>query len=367
MKQKIISMFFVSILMIASFSIIVESDNIADNKDNSGKFLIPSNEKNRLEEFIEETKGGEVSKELETIKNRVVISYEEDNENVDIDLNELSKVIEEYNYEGIPKTGAVNPVDELINLIISMIEGRLGWVYQLIDQVTVIIQEAKLIWTLSENTIKTALDLYQNVKEVLNLTRYLLNGQISNFTRGWYPKFYINHIQDIISDLQSIINTIPRIADLINQTIQDCIEFTNWLNDEPWKKNVYIYGSVKKIEGLTTSPIEGVEIYCREKSNVTDKDGAFNFEVSIDDNSTDSLPSNSWYGLHNCTVIAKKDSETKKTTIPYVFSGGEIYKVFFFKEKEENSYKEAKDNSIIQKICSFLDNFFANFIHRFLK
>jgi len=308
--------------------------------------------------------------ELETIKNRVVISNEEDNENVNIDLNQLSKVIEEYNYEGVPKTGTVNPVDELINLIISMIEGRLGWVYQLIDQVTVIIQEAKLIWTLSENTIKTAMDLYQNVKEVLNLTRYLLNGQISNFTRGWYPKFYINHIQDIISDLQSIINTVPRIADLINQTIQDCEEFTNWLNDEPWKKNVYIYGSVKKIEGLTTSPIEGVEIYCREKSNVTDEEGTFNFEVSIDNNSADSVPSNSWYGLHNCTVIAKKDGETKKIIIPYVFSSGEIYKVFFFKEKEdkeENSYKETNDYNIIKKICSLFNKFIMNFIYKILK
>jgi len=370
MKKKIISMFFISMIMLASFSVAVKSD---DTKDFGGAedIVMPSNEKEKLEEFIEENKEGEVAEELEKIKNRVILSDEEDDENININLNELSKVIEEYDYEGIPKnteTTSVNPVDQLINLIISMIEGRLGWVYQLTDKVTTIIQEAKLIWGLSENTVNAALDLYQNAKEIWNLTQYLFNGNISNFTQGWERGFYKTRINNIINDLQYIIDTVPTIIYLINQTINDSTDFVNWINDEPWKNDVYIYGSVNKIEGLATSPIEGVSISCKESSVSTDEEGSFSFTVGISNTSMDSLPASSWYGLHNCTVFAEKDGEIKKTTIPYVFSGGEIYKIFLFKEKdkEDNSYIKTKQINIIQKLGIFFDYFQDSLFARIL-
>jgi hypothetical protein len=250
-----------------------------------------------------------------------------------------------------------------------MIEGRLGWVYQLIDQVTVIIQEAKLILVLSDNTIKAALDLYRNAKEIINLTQYLINGPISNFTQAWERGFYKIRIQNIIDDLEYIIDTVPAIKDLIIQTIEDSTNFVNWLESNPWTHDVYVYGSVKKLNGLATSPIEGVSISSRGETTVTNEDGNFSLMVSVDDVSLDSLPPNSWYGLHNCTVIAEKDGEAKKTTIPYVFSGGEISKVFFFKEddndKEDSKNIKTKDIYVIQKLCSLFSFFFHSFFSKF--
>ena len=151
----------------------------------------------------------------------------------------------------------------------------------------------------------------------------------------------------------------PQFITLIQQTIQDSTDFINWLDSEPWKNDVKIYGSVNKVEGLASLPIEGAEISCRGVTKTTGKDGNFSFMVSIDCTSDDSLPENSWYGLHNCAVIAEKDDDAKETAIPYVFSGGEIYKVFVFTD-EDNTLKN-KENTLFQRFCYIFEQFFNIF------
>jgi len=341
MKKKAISLIFVTILIFTSFSATAKSDFIISNPiEKNNNYVMPSDGNYNLDEYIDNIKDSEpldVVLIVEDIENRVIIKDEETDE-VSIDLYELALVIEEYNYEGIPITEETSVVDDLINLILTSIQDRLGWVYILIDKTTTVIQEAKAIISLSQSTIQTAVDLYQTAKQVLNLTNYLLQGKIANFTQGWSPGYYINNIQRIIGDLQILLNNIPQLVNLITQTIEDSTELYNYISSNPWEDDVNIYGHAFELKGLEPTGIEGVDISCRNINSVSDSNGEFSFDVSIDDTS-DSIPPNSYYGIHKCEVTADRDGEVKSSSIPYVFSGGRIYKDFYFKEKKDDVSK----------------------------
>jgi len=344
-KKIVIATFFVSILTLASFNCMA---------DPTGEALpqIPSQQKTELDNYLDDVKD-EVSyqeyQEILRIVDRVVEEYSNEGiKGITVDLYELGSVIEEYNYEGFDESEP-NPIDQLIAFLLQIIQERLGWVYDLYDKAITIIQESKTILALASQTITAAKSLYQNVKAIVNLTTYLLKGDFSTFFKGWSPSFYISKIQTIIANLNTIIKNVPTLIDLIQQTITDATEFMDWLGSEPWTAPVVVYGEVKSIKGLTTNPIEDVKVSCEGEELYTDENGSYSFDVEITDTS-DSIPPNSYYGLHKIDISAEKDGEEKAAMVPYVFSGGKLYSLFLFK----NDDSEAKQKTRFFRPFEFL-------------
>ena len=362
MNKKVISIMIVTLFLLTCLSTTVSSNKIiATPVQTNLDINIPTDENSYLKDYIEDIKKTEpedIVEIVEEIEDNVIL--EEDGE-ISVDIYELAKAIEKYDYDGLALTGEVSVIDTLFDLIISSIEGRLGWVYVTIDKVTTIIQEAQAIISLAQYTVNTAKDLYNIGKDVLNTTMCLLKGNFKNFTDNWELGYYITNIQLIIGDLQILANNIPQLYNLIMQTISDSTEFIDYISSNPWEDDIKIYGNTFELNGPELTGIEGVVLSCRGISDTSDSNGEFDFFVSIDDTS-DSIPPNLYYGMHNCIVTAERNEEIKTSKIPYVFGGGKIYKDFYFKAVDDDS--KAKKINIFYRF-GWLQEFFSSFLKIF--
>mgnify|MGYP006296746813 CR=1 FL=1 len=376
-KKTIIALFFVSILLLAGLSTTVSSSNLRRIDGSTESNLIAPDQNDIIDEFKKEHPDckEEELREIDNIIDRVIIEDEE-TEYINIDIEKLAEVIQDYNYKGISTTGEVNVIDEFIYNLIESLKKRLGYIYKIINRATIIIQEAQMIIqsikTLPQEVKQIGIylqNLIDKTIEVFNLTLYLLKGKAQRFLDKLTTLYTIvNDILTIIDCViglkNTIIDDIPNqlnyINDLIQQTITDTQEFVNYINSEPWKLPVNVNGRVFSKDDST--PLKEVKISCREKVVYTDENGEYNFNVDITDDG-DSSNSLDLFLPHNCNVKAEIEGAEKSTINPFVFSDGEIYKDFYFKEVDDDNIDNGKIKFFskftrMQSIFEFLSNFF---------
>jgi hypothetical protein len=271
----------------------------------------------------------------------------------DYDINEI------YNSENTKEF-----IDDVINFLLYQIKGRLGWVYQLLDITSNIVNDTNRLINdrnLPMEIINEVNNLIIKIKELQNLTTLLNNKQYLKFLRLWSPGILI---QDIISIVESIIIISTDLGILIGDLrnfINDVQYFISWFSSNPWSGQIHIYGYVMEL----TNGVANATVTCRDQSGITDEEGYFDFYVNSTPDSN-SIPDNEQYGMHLCVLQAEKDGVVKNTKeyLSYVFSNGEFYWIFQISFDDSDEIDE--DNDFDLNHLSIDHNFVKSYLYRIL-
>lgn len=287
-----------------------------------------------------------------------IISYNSDYQLYDIDMPILIKFIENYSYYHIipqllidnaeSKTELNIVIDQfwnfsdypfagLLDTIVEIIKDRLGWIYDLFFEAGTLFVEgvnlakqfimelenlpiAKLVTTVVNVLVAIPVIYFsESINQLFNLNFQGFIDTISTFTG-----VFTDQLSDLITLAESILQELDDYFQPLLIYISDIGDFVDWVISEPWKNSITVRGNA--INFLLSS-FTGAEVTCRDGSDITDNEGKFEFTVNPSNNSMDSIPANSWYGLHLCVITISKNGEVIRQTpelLSYVFSGGTI-------------------------------------------
>ncbi len=389
-KKIIIASFFVFLMLLVPFTAVSETinkdriKNFTNFYEEAPKVYINEEENEDLNDYVDDTYSGEDKTEAKNIVDSIISNNPELEDTYLVDMVQLSDIIESsYYYRAIPdkdlndvttKAQLNDLIDEywnfdeyifegLIVKIIELIKNRLGWMHQFFNQGHILFVDGV---TLAKQTISNiqAIDIAvlvasfvnliikipawyfsESIKKLFNLDFEGFTETISNFT-GAFTNELVVFISDIISILEFFEDTFRPFINYLERT-QD---FIDWLvNDQPWKDKITVSG----VATLNGKPLANANITCRGEKTQTDSEGNFYLTVFPSNNSEDSVPSNSWYGMHNCVITVSKDGEVLKETpkiLSYVFSGGIIEWTFFVIKSKARSLDKPSILQIISKI-----------------
>ena len=246
---------------------------------------------------------------------------------IDMTRSELDQLLEEY-WGFVDGAFVTNIFGDLINKIIDIIRGRLGWTYTLFTDGVYLFQEGvRLVTDFIELPIAVIVAFIAVVNQILtipdlvsNLVSLLLSLEFSQFmdTLLAFIDEMGGNFAELIDSARQLFSDFASLATYLGE-IQS---FITWLTDEPWKGAILVTGLVKK----NLMPLSGATITCRGQTATTDSNGEFSFYVDVVP-SDDSLPPNQYYGMHNCAITVSHNGEVLKETralLSYVFSSGEI-------------------------------------------
>ncbi len=374
MKKIAVSIFLVIIMLLLPISTATISAKNYDLQINSTgeeeepELFITKSQYSTLGTFIENNFEGDLKQEATDIVENVT-SYDSKEKHYKVLMNNLITAVEEHSYYKIITESefadvdskselnqllenkwnfSARPLGQLINELINLIKNRLGWLYELFFQGGTLFVEGVAL-------AKEFINRFQDVNiailfaSAVNLVVYI---PIEYFTESVKDLFnldldsFLLRIQELTgtftSDLYVITQTLDDVLSLFGDLFQsfrnylsEIIDFLGWIdNDDPWEEQITVKGTAKNLFG---QPIAGATVTCRGVETTTDSNGYYEFKVNTS-SSNDSIPSNSLYGLHNCTITISKDGETLKKTpvrLSYVVSGGEIYWPFFITKLDE--------------------------------
>ena len=342
MRKIIFAGFLAILLLLVPISTSVNANNLITCDGGPGEqtaiLLISEEDISELENYVESIKDSDMKLNAkQTLK--YVISRDGE-----VSLEALGEVIDIYNYDGVPDLSGFNPVQQLIDNIIQIIQGHFGWVYECFIYARTLVQSG--IRLLNDGRIPTQIinqikNIMQNISVIVDLTIMLIGTEWWQFLSKWELRIgIIQNIMKVVEQIQSVIGDIGIIVQDLITFVNSASNFVKWLGNEPWKDPIHVYGQV--LEGV--SGCANVKVTCRNTTSETDDEGNFDFYVNPSDADDDSIPPNSWYGMHNCLIIAEKDDEIKQSPdfASYVFSGGEMYWVFSFKQNGKS--REVKDD-----------------------
>jgi len=400
MKRIFIAIFLVIIMIIVPVTTAIKTadmpkmSNISPNNVDPPQFYITIEELYGLYNYIDDNFEDEKDKTAVYELVGEIISFD-----LEVDIVQLADASEEYGYRFIPDTeldqvtskeklndllneywvkngGLIeNLFGDLVNKIIELIKGRLGWIYQFfteggslfVEGVNLIVgfiqgiknlEIAKGFVSIVNVIISVSIYYFsQSIKDLFSLNIKAFLDTMANFTQAF--------TNEIIVLIDWVTSTLEAIGDEFQPLVNFLAEvsvFIDWLvNDEPWNNQIKVCGVVS----LNAVLLEGATVICRGISDITDSDGQFSFYVNSNPDEN-SFPPNEWFGMHDCVITVSKDGSVLKETpgkLSYVFSGGEINWIFFIiKGKPKNINLRTiiieKFNSILEKIHMFLPNFF---------
>jgi len=263
----------------------------------------------------------------------------------------------------------------LINAILEIIKGRLGWIYDLfnmsanlfIEGVNLLkqfiqniqnLEIAKLVVTFVNVLVSIpAVYFTDAINKLFNLNLDGFINTISNFTNVFTTK-----LRDMVTLTESVLEQLSDYFEPLLLYVNQVGYFIDWVNSEPWKNQITIKGNAVN---LLLLPYTNAEVTCRNGSDIIDENGQFSFTVTPTNNSEESIPSNSYYGLHLCVITVTKNDEIVKQTpevLSYVFSGGTI-EWFFIVPKIKPKNIEI-ENNILYKFDLLFQKFqiFTNYL-----
>ena len=365
MKRIIIACFLTIILLIVPFTTVARTIDTSKTKKFSSFYVVEPpelfltiDEYYILSSYIEFNFEGATKEQAKTISQDITI-FDSEEMHYKINTNNLTNAIEEYSSYKIiaddeltkiqSKSELMQLINEhwdfsgkifgnLINKIMELLRPRLGWTYTLFS-------EGGALFVQGVNLAKVFIDNIQNLNiallftTVVNLIVYIpiyyftesirdlfdldlnaFNQQIDEFLG-----VFTNNLTALIQIVEGLLIALGEPFHSLTTYVSDVGDFIGWIaNEDPWKQPIKIKGSVMNLLG---TPVSGVMITCRGLSTTTDNSGYFEFNVNPSNGTEDSIPSNSWYGVHNCSMTISKDGTILKQTptkLSYVFSGGEI-------------------------------------------
>ena len=363
------------------------------------ELFLTQDEYNYLSSFIESHFEGIVEEQAKNIVKNITV-YNSEEGYYKLKINNLIKAIETYSYyKIIPDDELKNVSDRyelkqlinahwdfsgkvfgnLINEIINLIKLRLGWFYRLfsdggslfvegvnlaiafIDEIQNL--EIAKLFTYVVNLIVYIPIYYfsESIKNLFNLNLSGFNQKIDEFIN-----LFSENLTALIQIVEDILITLGEKFQTLVNYISDIGDFVSWLaNGDPWEQQITVKGIAFNLFG---KPIDGATVICKGISTITNSTGEFEFKVNSSNNSIDSIPPNSWYGIHNCVITISIDGEVLKQTptkLSYVFSGGEISWPFIIL-KVKNKVMPFK-SVLLEKINIILDRFFTFFLLSFQK
>jgi len=400
MKRIFIAIFLLIIMLMVPVTTATKTadipkiKNILPNNIDPPQFYITVEELNGLYNYIDENFEDEEDRTAAYELVEEIISTD-----LEVDIIQLADASEEYGYRFIPDTelnqvtskeelndllneywvkngGLIeNLFGDLVNKIIELIKGRLGWIYHFFTEggslfvkgVNLIVgfiqgiknlEIAKGFVSIVNVIISVSIYYFsKSIKDLFSLNIKAFLDTMANFTQA-----FTNEIIILIEWVKSTLEAIGEEFQPLVDYLAEVTVFIDWLvNDEPWNDQIKVSGVVS----LNAVLLEGATVTCRGTSDITDSNGQFSFYVNPNPDEN-SFPPNEWFGMHNCVIIVSKDGNVLKETpskLSYVFSGGEINWIFFIiKGKPKNINLRTiiieKLNNILERILMFLPNFF---------
>lgn len=360
MKKMMIASFFTALVLILPLTSISGAENIvkSDGEDISElKILVESVQINTLKDFINSIEDDDVRQEARDVLNYIITKGGE------VSLQALSEMLEEYNYEGfVGNSEDITPVQQLLDMIIQMIQERLGWVMDFVNQVSTLVNDVTMLIndaSIPGEIIAKLQSLKDKLTWLKDLAVLLMECQFWEIIAKWVLRIQIiQGIMDVVKEIQGLIAIIGGVVSDVTKFIGDIEDFTQWFNSEPWKADVRVYGQVLQ----DSAGVSDVDITCRGVTCQTDSEGNFDFLVPVNNQSNISIPPNQWYGLHSCIITVEKDGEVLFATnelLSYCFSDGQISWTFTIEDEKSKEYCFENSNRLFDRILDFLP---ANFL-----
>jgi len=410
MKKVIIACFLVIMMLMVPISSVGKTvniksvNNILSNNDETPAIYITEKEFSTLNHYINGNFEGDEKEQADTILNDI-ISYDEEYKQYLVNISKLSDTLDLYGYyQPIPDDLLANvqtknqlldlindywditnyPFGDFIKKIIDIIKPRLGWIYDLfakggelfVNGVNLAIDFIEMIQNLDFaiifatiiNLIVTIPVLYfsETIKLLFNLD---FDGFISELRE--FTGVFTDELNNLVDFIEAVVQPLGEAFDDIKVYVSQVGDFVDWVRgnppytEPPWEQEIKVSGYATSLLG---EPYVGVDITCRGVTTVTDSAGKFEFIVEPSDNSADSVPKNSYYGLHSCVITVSKDDKVLKQTpklLSYVFSGGEISWPFIIikaksKDMSLSTVFAERFNNILLQVHSFFPIFFKN-------
>lgn len=338
MKKIQITIFFVIIIILAPLTSSVEIEYFENKEDsynsfNPLKIQLTNESINKINQIITDINDEIIRKIALSITNQILTNDGE------LLINKFFCILREKGVLDLYKMEETSdPLDDLYEFILELIVERLGWLSDLFDKASDIIDDARDLW--NDRTIPSEIrNEIQNIIDKLNelesLLTLLAEGKYFRFLREWSPFIFINDIITIIESISKISFDMGILFGDIQNFIYDVLDFISWFSNEPWKDQIYVYGRVMKdiINGASN-----VTIRCMNVTTQTDKNGNFSMFITPSPSEV-SLPPDEYYGIHKCVITAEKDDITKSSidSLSYVFSGGSIFWMFILSEDDSKS------------------------------
>jgi hypothetical protein len=359
MKKIIIAGFLTLLLLLVPISTQVNANNLKACDGELGEqralLLISKEDISELESYVNSIEDNKMKINAEKVLNYVI------SKDGEVNLEALGEVIDTYDYDGVSGLPGFSPVQQLIDNIIGIIQGHLGWVYECFIYARTIVQNG--IRLLNDAKIPAQIIddiklIIEDLSFIVDLTKMLISTEWWDFLSKWELRIgIIQNIIKVVEQIQSVVADVGIIIQDLISFVNSVTNFVNWVGSEPWTGAIHVYGQV--LEGVTGC--SNAKVTCRGTTFETDDEGNFDFYVNPSNTDDDSIPPNSWYGMHNCIIVAEKDNETKQSPdfASYVFSGGEMYWLFSFKKNGDS--KEAKEDfSKLNFIRKYFSKLFLN-------
>ncbi len=329
MNKLLISIFFIFIIVLAPLSSSVESkffENNDLNYNSSYVFKIKLSDESINQIYLIITKiEDEIYRNIAvTIINNILTKDGE------LLINKFFNILSEEGIIGLYEIkDASDVLDDLYDYIFQLIIERLGWLNELFDKTSEIIDDARDLWNDRaipreiKNEIKIIIDKLNELESLMTL---LVEGKYFRFLRDWSPLVFINDVTDIVESISTIAYDLGVLFGDIRSFINDISDFISWFSDEPWKDQIYVYGRVMK---NMFNGASNVTISCMNVTTKTDEDGNFSMYITPYPSEV-SFPPHEYYGIHQCVILAEKNGFNKSSidSLSYVFSGGSIYWFF---------------------------------------
>jgi len=262
----------------------------------------------------------------------------------------------------------------LIQKIIEMIKGRLGWIYEFFSRgVTLFIDGATLLVDFMKQQINVAVAVTATFVLIINqfltapekvreLIDHLFSREFQDFmdTIIDVKDEFVGHCKDLLNGVKTFIENF----ELINKYIygeNGVYDFLEWIDSDPWMNPIQVTGVVKR----NGRALSGATVTCRGVSVQTNSNGRFDFSVPSTPGD-DSFPPGEWYGMHNCQMKVSYEGEVLKETMPllsYSFSDGTIEWTFLTIKPRSRDIREIFSgiiDNILLRIQYFFSFYFKN-------
>ncbi|RLF59061.1 MAG: hypothetical protein DRN27_03695 [Thermoplasmata archaeon] len=355
---KSVSAIFIILIILLSTTTSVIGNKISIDERLSNENLDPfmvklsDEEMNLIDEYIKEIS---TSTDRLSLKEKINQIFTNENE---LNVEKLYNGIAEYGFDTICHFDeTIDITDDLYNFIFTMIEDRLGWIYDCFLKTSDLLYDAKNLLNdvgMPREILNDITLLIEKLQELQILLTYLIEKEYIQFLKAWSPGIIIEDITSIIESIELISSNLGELIGDIQSFVYDASDFVSWFASEPWMQPIHIYGQVMKgINGLSN-----ITVSCQEESGLTDGQGFFDFYVDALP-SNNSIPPEIYYGLHQNVIQIQYNDELLQTPseLSYVFSDGGIYWLFIVKNKkqENNNPKEV----ILDSNIEYYNNFFS--------
>ena len=362
MRKKFVVFCLAAIMFFMPINAAIAGDLPDENTEslNIPEFYITQYQYDYLESFINKTFDQKNKTKALAILENVV------DEDLKVDMVDLADELIHYNFERIDETKLYQLLDmsllrphetinqlktlitdhwnivngefvnnlfvELLGEIVKQIQNRLGWTHQFFSDGLNLIKSGT---ALAVNYIRPAIATISVyiviiINDIISAPKEFASGLQALF-QGGDATVFIDKIIDVIEtfsdDIDNLIESIKGLVE--NETLLAFLdqtqEYIQWLQTSPWNNKIRISGTAKTF--LLNTPVVGATVRCRGVETTTDSNGRYELTINPPSDASDSIPANSVYGLHNCTITISKDGKVLKqstTILSYTFSGGRI-------------------------------------------